>query len=103
MNGQTWKQSGAVWGLATCGFIALVLLARISAFGIWDPWELGSADAARKIASGQSDGTASASIWIVSRGFALFGIHEWAGRLPIAICGILTATLAFVIGRRYSG
>jgi 4-amino-4-deoxy-L-arabinose transferase-like glycosyltransferase len=102
MNGQTWKQSGAVWGLATCGFVALVLLLRISAFGIWDPWELGTADAARKIVSGQADGPTSASVWIVSRGFALFGIHEWAGRLPIALCGIATAVLAFVIGRRYS-
>jgi 4-amino-4-deoxy-L-arabinose transferase-like glycosyltransferase len=102
MNGQTWKQSGAAWGIAACGFVALLLLVRISAFGIWDPWELGTADAARKIASGQSDGTPSALVWIVSRGFALFGIHEWAGRLPIALCGIVTALLAFLLGRRYA-
>lgn len=102
MNGQTWKQSNVLWGVAACGFVALLLLVRISAFGIWDPWELGTADAARKIASGQADGSASASIWIVSRGFAVFGIHEWAGRLPIALCGIATVILAFVIARRYA-
>lgn len=102
MTGQTWKQSGVVWGTAACGFVALLLLVRISAFGIWDPWELGTADAARKLASGQPDGVASASVWIVSRGFAAFGIHEWAGRLPIALCGIATAILAFAIGRRYA-
>jgi 4-amino-4-deoxy-L-arabinose transferase-like glycosyltransferase len=101
MTGQTWKQSGVFWGAAACGFIALLLLVRISAFGIWDPWELGTADAARKLASGQPDGPASASIWIVSRGFAAFGIHEWAGRLPIALCGILTVGLAFLLGRHY--
>ena len=104
MNGQTWKQSGAAWGLAACGFAALLLLVRISAFGIWDPWELSTADAARKLASGEAGGEAvRATTWIVSRGFRLFGIHEWAGRLPIALCGIATTFLAFTIGRRYSG
>jgi hypothetical protein len=102
MTGQDWKRSAAFWGAAACGFVALLLLVRISAFGIWDPWELGTADAARKLAGGDSSAAASASVWIVSRGFALFGIHEWAGRLPIALAGIATVFFAFDLGRRYS-
>ncbi|HKP56010.1 MAG TPA: glycosyltransferase family 39 protein [Polyangiales bacterium] len=92
----------ALWGLAAGSCVALLLLVRISAFGIWDPWELGTADAARKLASGQGgDEKFGASVWLVSRGFALFGIHEWAGRLPIALCGVLTALIAFALGARW--
>lgn len=92
----------ALWGLAACGFVALLLLVRLSAFGIWDPWELGTADAARKLSAGE-EGHASASIWLVSQGFRAFGVHEWAGRLPIAACGILTVWLAFVLAARVGG
>ena len=96
------KRRVALWGLAACGCVALLLLVRISAFGIWDPWELGTADAARKLASGQGAGEAfEPSVWIVSRGFALFGIHEWAGRLPVALCGVLAAFAAFALATRY--
>ncbi len=97
-------RSRAFWGLAACGLVALVLLVRISAFGIWDPWELGTADAARKLATeGRTSGDATASVWIVSRGFALFGIHEWAGRLPIALAGVAAVLLAYLLGARYGG
>lgn len=92
----------ALWGLAACGFVALLLLVRLSAFGIWDPWELSTADAARKLAAGEQ-GDASASIWLVSQGFRAFGVHEWAGRLPIAACGVLTVWLAFALAARVGG
>jgi hypothetical protein len=90
----------ALWGLAACGFVALLLLVRLSAFGIWDPWELGTADAARKLAAGQSADAIGASTWLVSQGFRIFGVHEWAGRLPIALSGIITALLAFALCSR---
>jgi Dolichyl-phosphate-mannose-protein mannosyltransferase len=102
MEGLMQKRRVALWGLAAGGCVALLLLVRISAFGIWDPWELGTADAARKLASGQAgDEQFSASVWLVSRGFSLFGIHEWAGRLPIALFGVLTALVAFGFGARW--
>jgi 4-amino-4-deoxy-L-arabinose transferase-like glycosyltransferase len=92
----------ALWGLAACGFVAVVLLVRLSAFGIWDPWELGSADAARRLASGEPAGSdLNASIWLVSKGFQWFGIHEWAGRLPIALAGVLTTVFAYLLGARF--
>ena len=34
---------------ATLAIVALLLLVRIADFGIWDPWELATADLARQI------------------------------------------------------
>ena len=87
-----------------CAFIAVVLLWRIADFGIWDPWELSTADAARHLAHGEPTGEGPISFvtWMVSLGFRLFGVHEWAGRLPIAIAGVLTVLCAYFTGKRFA-
>ncbi|HEX7480242.1 MAG TPA: glycosyltransferase family 39 protein, partial [Polyangiales bacterium] len=93
-----------LWSALACGFVAALLLSRISGFGIWDPWELGTADLARHLAAGDPVTTpASWSTWLVSQGFRHFGVHEWAGRTPIALAGIVTALLAYMIGSRFAG
>lgn len=89
--------------ILACAFVSALLFARISAFGIWDPWELGTADNARRLLAGDRlDGHASFSTHLVSLGFRLFGVHEWAGRAPIAVGGVLTALLAYVLVNRYA-
>jgi hypothetical protein len=90
-------------GLMTALLSALLLL-RLSAYGIWDPWELGVADAARKHAEGAAAGRPlSLSIHLVSAGFAAFGPREWAGRLPLALSGLGVLAVTFAIGRMFAG
>ena len=70
--------------------LAGLVLARLSAYGIWDPWELSVADAARKLSEGAAPSeTVSLPVRLVSACFAAFGAREWAGRLPMAISGLL--------------
>jgi 4-amino-4-deoxy-L-arabinose transferase-like glycosyltransferase len=92
-----------VWTAVTLAFIAVLLLGRLAAFGVWDPWELRTADDARRWAS---QGPAaherfSLGLWLVSAGFRLFGVHEWAGRLPIALAGLACVAASYALARRY--
>jgi 4-amino-4-deoxy-L-arabinose transferase-like glycosyltransferase len=96
------------WLLALAAAVVLVsLLGPISASGIWDPHELKVADLARRIAFNLLGGSALAledsvntvptlgelargqlPFTSVALGFRLFGLAEWAGRLPLALWGI---------------
>lgn len=82
-------------------FVALVVLVllfgRLWAFGIWDPWELSAADAARHIIAGDAEPatTPTLSASLVAMGFRLFDVHEWSGRLPMAVAGLFTLIVAF--------
>ncbi|MET0339720.1 MAG: glycosyltransferase family 39 protein [Polyangiales bacterium] len=93
---------------ALAALVALVLagavLLRLSAYGIWDPWELAVADAARKLGEDGAIGHASSlPLRLVQASFAMFGTREWAGRLPAALCGLgYLATIALWT-RRYAG
>jgi hypothetical protein len=69
--------------------VVVLVLARLSAYGIWDPWELGVADAARRLGEGQAVDVISLPLRLVSASFAAFGAREWAGRLPMALSGLL--------------
>lgn len=85
---------------------ALLIFIGISRFGIWDPWELTSADLARRISEGsdpESLNVPPLTPWLIAQGFSLFGVHEWAGRLPIAFMGLLTVGLAYGIVARFAG
>jgi len=93
-----------MWALGF-GLAAALLLVGLSSFGIWDPWELEVADAARNRLEGSvATGNASSlTVWLVSLGFHFFGIHEWSGRLPIALMGLVTLALVALLVRRYEG
>jgi len=85
--------------------------------GLWDPYELNVADLSRRIAynlfhagnlalDGADNslphlndlGRPQLPFSSIALGFKLFGLHEWAGRLPLALWGLLgvLATYAFV-------
>ena len=89
----------------------------LSRSGLWDPYELNVADLARRIAynlyhapglslEGADNtlphlndlGRPQLPFLSVAIGFKLFGLHEWAGRLPLAFWGLagVLATYAFV-------
>jgi 4-amino-4-deoxy-L-arabinose transferase-like glycosyltransferase len=84
--------------------------------GLWDPYELNVADLSRRVALNLYGATHLAldgadnslphlndlgrpqlPFSSIGLGFKLFGLHEWAGRMPLAIWGLLgvLATYAF--------
>jgi 4-amino-4-deoxy-L-arabinose transferase-like glycosyltransferase len=38
--------------------------------------------------------------WMMIASFKLFGVSEWAARLPVSVCGLLTIAAVYFIGRR---
>jgi hypothetical protein len=98
------RESRAQWMIAALTLLGLaaLLLARLTRYGIWDPWELEVADAARtQIEQNSPASSRSLGLWLVTAGFRAFGIHEWAGRTPLALCGVVCALLSFQLARRY--
>jgi hypothetical protein len=85
------------------GVVAFLVLWGLPSYGIWDPWELGLADDARHLLAGEPTDAARPPLaaWLAARGFGLFGVHEWSGRLPFALAGLLLAGLALGLGRVY--
>ncbi|MCA9609111.1 MAG: glycosyltransferase family 39 protein, partial [Myxococcales bacterium] len=96
--------AGAALGI-TFTLLTLLVLVGLGAYGIWDPWELSSADLARQMLSGEAIELTQPPLntWLVARGFGLFGIHEWSGRLPIALAGLITTALAYFVAARFAG
>src|SRR6266545_5488746 len=85
---------------------ALFFFAPLGKSGIWDPFELNVADLSRRIAinvfgarsltlEGADNtmpklgdlGRGELPFDSIAMGFRLFGLHEWSGRLPLAIWG----------------
>ncbi|PKN47306.1 MAG: hypothetical protein CVU63_06570, partial [Deltaproteobacteria bacterium HGW-Deltaproteobacteria-20] len=92
--------------IRAAGFLvpALILFPFLGSGGIWDPHELNVADFARRVGLNlfgtQSLNLADADnamptleqlgkgelpFTSIAAGFAAFGLHEWAGRLPLAL------------------
>ena len=94
---------------ALLGLTFLVLsglvLARLSAYGIWDPWELGVAEKARQLAEGKlaADPPPMLHVRLVAAAFGLFGEREWAGRLPFAVSGVLLLLSTAIAALRFAG
>ena len=93
------------------------LLPPLAKSGLWDPYELNVADLARRVAlnlhgasslalSGADNslphlndlGRPQLPFTSIALGFKFFGLHEWAGRAPLALWGLLgvLATYGFV-------
>ncbi|MET0390945.1 MAG: glycosyltransferase family 39 protein [Polyangiales bacterium] len=103
----TWSPRVARWATAlTFAFVAVLLFWRLAGFGVWDPWELRTADEARRLATETPSATGrehvGLGLWLVGLGFRVFGVHEWAGRLPIALAGLLCVWTAFQLTKRFS-
>src|SRR5258708_7295527 len=113
-----WQSKWLPLGIAAAVPLAMFfVLPPLSKNGLWDPYELNVADLSRRVAlnllgAGQlaleggdnslphlNDlGRPQLPFTSIGLGFKLFGLHEWAGRLPLAIWGLLgvLATYAFV-------
>ncbi len=110
--------------LLALGIAALMLFPLLGRSGIWDPYELDAGDLARRIAlrvfgaaSLDVPGAASSLPTLtdlhmgelpftsMALGFKLFGLHDWTGRLPLAVWGfagvaVLYQALARLVDRR---
>jgi hypothetical protein len=93
------------------------VLPPLSKCGLWDPYEVTFADLSRRLAVNLMG---ARTLWLdnadnsmphlntlgrpelpfesVALGFKVFGLHDWAGRLPLAVWGLLgvLATFGFV-------
>lgn len=120
-NAPTPPGAQKTWGpLAVAAGVPLLMfffLPPLSKNGLWDPYELNVADLSRRVAynlfgagnlflEGADNslphlndlGRPQLPFSSIGLGFKLFGLHEWAGRLPLAVWGLLgvLATYAFV-------
>lgn len=102
------------------GLVALCsLFGPISLSGIWDPFELRVADLSRRIAlnllgahSLALEGSTNSVPTLgelargqlpftsIAVGFRLFGLHEWAGRLPLALWGLVGVLATYLLVSR---
>ncbi|WP_433928040.1 glycosyltransferase family 39 protein [Sorangium cellulosum] len=117
-TGQPGAVAGARQGgparLVALALAALGLLPLLGKSGIWDPYELDRADLARRIAihafgargldlegsAGQMPtltdlGMGELGFTSMALGFRLFGLHDWAGRLPLALWGLAGALVLY--------
>ena len=98
-------------GLILAGAIGVILffvLPPLGRAGLWDPYELRFAEIARRIALnmfGRADlalvGADNSPVamdtltrpalpyMLAALGFKAFGVHDWAGRAPLAACAVL--------------
>ncbi|MCE7892007.1 MAG: hypothetical protein DYH12_20285, partial [Sorangiineae bacterium PRO1] len=105
--------------LVAFALLLLSLFGPIAKSGIWDPFELRVAELSRRIAltllgaSGLAIEGSTNSVptlgelargqlpfTSIALGFKLFGLHEWAGRLPLAIWGTLGALSTYALVAR---
>lgn len=80
-----------------------LLIAGITAFGIWDPWELDVADKARLISRGQSPDivTSPGRVRAIAQMFKWFGVDELNGRLPLVLYGMAALVAVFFLVKRF--
>jgi hypothetical protein len=95
----------------------LFVLPPLSQSGLWDPFELNVADLARRVAINLHGATQlsledadnslphlndlgrpQAAFTAMALGFKYFGLHDWSGRVPLALIGLLgvLATYGFM-------
>jgi hypothetical protein len=112
--GPSWLPFAVAAALPVLFFFVLPPLTKS---GLWDPYELNVADLARRIAlnlhgaanlalEGADNslphlndlGRPQLPFTSIALGFKLFGLHEWAGRAPLALWGVIgvLSTYGFV-------
>lgn len=110
-RGPSWLPLALAFGVAVLFFLVLPPLTKS---GLWDPYELNVADLSRRVALNLHDASSLAleatdnslphlndlgrpqlPFTSIALGFKFFGLHEWAGRLPLAIWGIIGVLVTF--------
>lgn len=91
-----------MWAVsALCG---VTIFGALSRFGIWDPWELDTAERARAALSvGDYLLNDPRGAGLVALSFKSFGVHEWSGRLPGALIALVALVCTTKIAKRVDG
>lgn len=81
---------------------AVLILPMLGSYGLWDPAEIKLADVAQNYIEGQAPKNVQSllQVWLVGLGFKLFGVNEFAGRFPLALCGLLGLLVAYRVVKR---
>ncbi len=93
-------------GLAVFGGALLLFVPLCGSYGLWDPWETHYAEAARQILVRgdwwtlywEDDYFFSKPIllfWMMAGSFGLFGVTDFAARLPVALSAVAGVTAAY--------
>jgi hypothetical protein len=112
-----WRKWAPLGIAALVPLAFFIVLPPLTKSGLWDPYELNVADLARRLAlnvfgagSLALDGAENTLPHLndlgrpelpfdsIALGFRIFGLHEWAGRVPLALWGVagVLAAYAFV-------
>jgi 4-amino-4-deoxy-L-arabinose transferase-like glycosyltransferase len=108
--------------LAVLLLLTLSIFAPLASAGLWDPPELFGAEISRRVAvtmygashlaiqgannlvpTVEEVGRGELPFLLSGLGFKLFGLHDWAGRLPLALSAWLGALSVFFVFRRLAG
>jgi 4-amino-4-deoxy-L-arabinose transferase-like glycosyltransferase len=73
--------------------VLFLLLPPLGYAGLWDPHELRVADLARGHVD--ADAQPPLPLWSIALGFKIFGVHDWSGRLPLALWGLAGALFTY--------
>jgi 4-amino-4-deoxy-L-arabinose transferase-like glycosyltransferase len=119
-RGRRWPHNFALFALSA-GVALLGTVGSIHRAGLWDPPELETAELARRIAEGLFGapgfgpdarepvptrgelGRGELPFTLMALGFRAFGVVAWAGRLPLALFGLLGVAALFLLVRRLAG
>ena len=94
---------------------AAILLPGLGGYALFDPWEAQYAQVAAEMAEQGSwlDAVYRDSerwfskpllaFWMLRVSYALFGVSEFAARLPVALCGVATLLVLLVLATRLYG
>jgi 4-amino-4-deoxy-L-arabinose transferase-like glycosyltransferase len=115
--------AASVWTTRVSLFLLVAsVLGPLAFAGLWDPPELSGAEFGRRIAVNLLDaehlqiaganndlpsveevGRGELPFFLSAFGFRVFGLHDWAGRLPLALAALLGAFAIYLACRRLAG
>ena len=110
------KAKGSLWAHLIIIFLAslAVFLPGLQHYGIIDPSDGLYAEGAREMLERSDWVNPSANYqpfyekpiliyWMIMASYQLLGVHEFAARLPVALCGVLSAVALLILSRPFLG
>lgn len=116
------RRSARAWCAVTVAVLGLSLFAPLGSAGLWEPLEVDVAELSRRIAVNllgagelrlpdavnevpirRELGRGEVPFTSVALGFKLFGLSDWAGRLPLAVWGALGGLATYALVLRLGG
>jgi len=107
---RNWSRNDYVALIAICAAAAMVVLPGLGTFGIIDPSDGLYAEGAREMMELKNYITPHFNYlpfyekpillyWMMIASYSIFGVQEWAARLPSALCAISTCGVVFALSR----